>query len=109
MSGTIQGGTAQTLTFNGPALALAYSNSQSLTIVCREHSVYIAYSEGGLQSDSSRFKLQKINNSAAEGPDGMTLTFNTPSSGVLYFASANASDTATVHMWSVECGKSNLY
>ena len=105
MTGTIQGGTAQILTYTGPALALSYSNSQSLTIACRSHAVYISYSEGGLQSDSSRFKLQKINDSSAEGPDGMTLTFNTPSSGTLYFASASNTNTAQVYLWSVDCGK----
>ena len=110
MTGTIQGGTAQILTFNGPALALSYSNAQSLTIGCLSHAVYISYSEGGLQSDTTRFKLQKMNDAAAISPlNGMTLTFNTPSSGTLYFASTHNANTAQVYMWSVECAKSKSY
>tara|TARA_S200002703_G_scaffold117136_1_gene102729 strand:- start:814 stop:1143 length:330 start_codon:yes stop_codon:yes gene_type:complete len=109
MSGTIQGGTAEILTHTGPALQLRYTNSQTLSIACRTHAVYISYSEAGLQSDASRFKLQKINDASAEGPDGMTLTFNTPSSGTLFFASANAGASATVYMWSIECGKTKSY
>ena len=109
MSGTIQGGTAQTLSFTGPALQLRYTNAQSLSIAAVTHAVYISYTEAGLQQDSTRFKLQKLNDASAEGPDGMTITFNTPSSGTLYFASANAGASATVHMWAIDCGKSNRY
>ena len=110
MASSIQGGTAQILTFAGEPLSLAYSDVQSLTIACYTHFVYISYSAGGLQSSTSRFKLQKVNDSAAEGPDGITLTFNVPSSGVLYFASANAGTAAEVAMWAIECGsKGGLY
>ena len=102
---SIQGGTAQTLTFNGQALALSFSDCQSLTIASYSHPVYISYSEGGLQSDTTRFKLQKVNDSSAEGDYALVLTFNTPQDGTLYFASANAVASATVSMWAVSCGQ----
>tara|TARA_R100000951_G_C2653280_1_gene185217 strand:- start:4970 stop:5293 length:324 start_codon:yes stop_codon:yes gene_type:complete len=105
MTGTIQGGTAQITTFDGPALALTYSDCQSLIISAYERPVYISYSEGGLQSELTRFKLQKVNDASAEGEYGLVLTFNTPSSGTLYFASANATNDALVTMWAISCGK----
>ena len=100
---SIQGGTAQVVG-TGPVLALSFSDCQSLNLAARTHAIYISYSEGGLEQDSTRYKLQKLNDSTAEGPDGMTITFNTPTSGILYFASAGAG-SATVHMWAISCGK----
>lgn len=106
MSNSIQGGTAQTLSFVGPALALSYTDCQSLVIASYEHPVYISTSEGGLSNETQRFKLQKVNDSSAEGDYALVLTFNTPQTGLLYFASANAAATALVSMWAVSCGKS---
>ncbi len=93
--GSIQSGDAQILTFVGPALALAYTNAQTLLLKSQTHDVYISYSEGGLQQDSSRWKLQK------EGDEGSPLIIPLPnlSTGILYFASANAGATALVSMW----------
>ena len=110
MTGTIQGGVALTLTDINEPLALTYTDAQTIHIACYTHAVYISYSAGGLQSLYSRFKLQKVNDASAEGPEGLTLTFNTPSSGTLYFASANAGANAEVALWAVSCGsKGGLY
>jgi len=110
MTGTIQGGIADILTSPQDPLALTYTDAQTIHIACYNHAVYISYSAGGLQSLYSRFKLQKVNDSSAEGPEGLTLTFNTPSSGTLYFASANAGSAAEVSLWSLDCGsKGGLY
>ncbi len=110
MATSIQGGTAQILTYAGQALALTYSDCQSLIIASYEKPVFIAYSEGNLQSEFTRFKLQKVNDASAEGDYALVLTFNTPSTGTLYFASANAGTDALVTMWAIGCGsKGGLY
>ena len=107
MTGTIQTGDAQVLSFTGKALSFTYSDAQVLILVCRTHSVYASYSEAGLQSETTRFKIQKLNDAASEGPDGLTIPFSTPSSGTLYFASANAGSSAILSMWSINCGSKN--
>ena len=107
MTGTIQTGTAELLTFTGRALSFTYTDAQVLILVCRTHSVYASYSEAGLQNESTRFKIQKLNDAASEGPDGLTIPFSTPSSGTLYFASASGASSAILSMWTINCGSKN--
>ena len=102
MSGTIQSGTAQILTFNGPALALNYTNSQCLIITCTVHSVLASYSESGLQSSQSRFRIHGNVPPATEGPMSLTIPFTTPSSGTIFFASEHITDAANLMLWSLD-------
>ena len=94
--GSIQSGDAQILTFVGPALALAYTNAQTLMVKSQTHDVYISYSEGGLQQDSSRYKLQKDEETIS---NGLIIPLPNLSTGILYFASANVGASALVSMW----------
>ena len=96
MHGSIQSGTAQVLTFTGSALALEYNNAISLTITCRTHAVWMAFSESALQHDGMRMKVMKENVTAADAPYHITLSFSMPRTGLLYFASTDAANTASV-------------
>lgn len=106
MSGTIQAGTAQLLDATGPALALAYSNSQVIMIQAQTHDVYAAYSEVGLQSEQSRFVIRKGDSTSVdEVPYALIIQFPlAKSSGTIFFASKNAAATAKVQLWSFACG-----
>lgn len=105
MSGTIQAGTAQILTYNGPALALAYSNSQAIMLKVTTHDVYASYSEVGLQSAQSRWLIQKSDSSADSEDYALIIPFPlAKSSGTIFFASKNATETADVQLWSFACG-----
>tara|TARA_R110000824_G_scaffold75627_4_gene191818 strand:+ start:92 stop:379 length:288 start_codon:yes stop_codon:yes gene_type:complete len=92
--GSIQTGNAEVLTFNGSALAFAYTNAQVLILSTQDNDAYISYSEGGLQLNQTRWKIKKA-------PDGEILILPIPllASGMLYFASANASATARISLW----------
>ena len=92
--GSIQSGDAQVLTFTGPALAFTYTNAQVLILSTQTHDTYVSYSEGGLQQDSTRFKIQKESQE-------QIIPLPLRASGFLYFASANVAATALVTMWQI--------
>lgn len=94
---SIQNGEAQLLTFIGSALALAFENSVCVTLQSENKDVYVSYSEGGLQSESTRFKLLTV----PQNESILTLPFSQPRSGLLFFASADPAATARVTMWQI--------
>mgnify|MGYP003676601282 CR=1 FL=1 len=96
--GSIQNGEAQILTFTGQALALAYDQAVCLTLQCQVEDVFVSYSEGGLQNESTRFKISQF---ASQEESYLVLPFSTPRSGILYFASANVAAASRVVMWQI--------
>lgn len=96
--GSIQDGEAQILSFAGQAIAFTYTNAVCLTLQCQTNDVFVSYSEGGLQSETSRFKISQF---ASQEESYLILPFSQPRSGTLFFASANVAAAARVVMWQI--------
>lgn len=88
-----------------PFPAVSFENVQSITIQATGKDAWVAYSEGGLLSSSTRFKISQFDTPDGSGSSGLVLTFPlAPYSGTLWFSSAGAGES-TIHVWSVSCGK----
>tara|TARA_R110002012_G_scaffold298759_2_gene497401 strand:+ start:7175 stop:7495 length:321 start_codon:yes stop_codon:yes gene_type:complete len=104
---SIQGGVGK-VTGSNDNLAIAVQDVQTIVIQCRENDSFLAYSESGLTSDSTRIKLSQFASSASAS--GLVLTFPTsPFSGTLWFSSTSAVTASKIIVWSVQCGSGGLY
>jgi len=90
---TIQAGTAQILTSTDRPFTIRFTGAKVLIIQARQEDVWVSMSEGGLHSENARFKIHK---DSSPDPNNLVLPFAVPCSGTLFFASANAADTAQV-------------
>ena len=95
-SNVIQSGLAPVLTDSARAYTVKYDLTTTLLISCETHDAYMAFSEGNLQSPYARFTVRKAQDAAGEGPTQLVLPFSQPTSGTLFFRSANAGDTCRV-------------
>jgi len=101
---SIQVVTAPQLTAGEPFVAVRFTNAQMIAIQATAKDAWVAYSEGGLTSTSTRFKLSQFDSPDGSGDSGMVLTFpHTPYTGELWFASAGNADSL-IHVWTVTCG-----
>lgn len=109
MSVTIQTGVTPTfdsISAGGKALALAYSDAQTLLIKCEDQAAYMAYSEPALQSRFTRIKLEP--SGIGESPYALTIPLPVKAqSGVLYFCSADNTVTGFVTLTAFDCGSAN--
>jgi len=86
-------------------VAVSFENVQTIALQATSRDVWMAYSEGGLQHASSRFKLSTFQTTDGTADSAMVLTFpHAPYSGTLWFASASTGNNAVVHIWSISCG-----
>lgn len=86
--------------------SISFEDVQTLAIQSLDYDCYVAYSEAGLQRESSRFIVKTGNTGANPSDADIILTFPLkPYSGTLWFASKNAGNPTGVVIWTVSCGK----
>jgi hypothetical protein len=106
--GTIQGGIGAVSTATDH-LSISVENVQTLAVQCRENDAWMAYSQGGLDHESSRFKLSQFESTDGTSSAGLVLEFpHAPYSGTLWFKSTSGATESKIVVWSVQCG-SRMY
>jgi len=90
--------------------SISFEDVQTLVLQSFDHDCYVAYSEGGLQREESRFVIKAAQDTSATRYDtDIVLTFPLkPYSGTLWFASKNGANPTGVAIWTVSCG-SGMY
>jgi hypothetical protein len=91
-------------------VAVRFTNAQSIALQATNADAWVAYSEGGLTLETTRFKLSQYDTPDGTGSSGLVLTFPLkPYTGTLWFASASGSTDSKIHVWTVSCGSNGQY
>ena len=107
---SIQVVTAPQISAGAQYVAVRFENVQSIVLQATAADAWVAYSEGGLSLETTRFKLSQFDAGGVNRLDGLVLTFPLkPYTGTLWFASASGSTDAKVHVWTVSCGSNGQY
>ena len=107
---SIQVVTAPIIAASSQYVAVRFENVQSIAIQATAADAWVAYSEGGLTLETTRFKISQFDAGGVNRLDGLVLTFPLkPYTGTLWFASASGSTEAKIHVWSVSCGNMGQY